>query len=103
MAVGRLFATEFSNGFFNLSTAELYANYLMNYGAGRPDGTSAEFVICAPDDGASPFVHQVHAAFQEASARMLLKSCPSMLLMTKVRSGERQKEREMSGQDEDGA
>ena len=89
VSVQRLFTREFDGQFFNLSPAELYADYLITHGVGLSGPDAADFVICAPDDGAAPFVQEVHAALEQASSRMLLKTSPSLLLMSKVRSGER--------------
>jgi len=89
ISVQRLFSSEFGGDFYNLSPADLYARYLLTHGAGRPGTGSPEFVICAPDKGAAPFAYQVHTALNSAAARMLLKPKPSLLLMDKVRSGER--------------
>jgi len=90
ISVQRLFAQQFKQAFHNLSPADLYAHFLMVHGAARPDVKSPEFIICAPDQGAQPFVREVCDALGRASARMLLKPKPQMLTMTKVRSGERQ-------------
>ena len=89
LAVQRLFAREFGSNFVNLLPAGLYANYLAGDG-GAPSSVSPDFVICAPDEGAAPFVHQVYAALRDASADMLLRSEPDLLFMTKSRSGERE-------------
>jgi len=90
VSVQRVFADEFQGQFFNLSPAELYADYLIHFGSGRPDAAFPDFVICAPDNGAAPFVKQVYAAFQSAAGRMLITPEPALLLMSKSRAGERQ-------------
>lgn len=89
VSVQNLFSEIFGNAFFNLSPAELYARYLTERALGPNGAESSEFVICAPDHGATPFVREVHAGIEAASARLLLKTKPDLLFMTKVRSGER--------------
>ncbi|MBT3377419.1 MAG: ribose-phosphate pyrophosphokinase [Lentisphaerae bacterium] len=89
VSVQALFRDIFDDAFLNLSPAELYSHYLTEHALG-PNGTeSSEFVICAPDKGAAPFVNEVHAGIESASARLLLKTRPELLFMTKVRRGER--------------
>lgn len=89
VSVQSLFSEIFADTFINLSPAELYAHYLTEHALG-PNGTeSTDFVICAPDHGAAPFVREVHAGIESASARLLLKTRPALLFMSKVRRGER--------------
>ncbi|OGV61740.1 MAG: ribose-phosphate pyrophosphokinase [Lentisphaerae bacterium RIFOXYB12_FULL_65_16] len=89
VSVQRLFAEQFEGRFHNLSPADLFAHYLLIHGAGRPDSFSTNFIICAPDRGAAPFADEVRRAIERASAKLLLGPRPSLLLMDKVRSGER--------------
>lgn len=89
VSVQRLFAEQFEGRFHNLSPADLFANYLLVHGAGRPDSFSTNFIICAPDRGAAPFADDVRRAIERAAAKLLLGPRPSLLLMDKVRSGER--------------
>lgn len=89
ISVQRLFGREFGGEFYNLSPAALYADYLNGHGEGSTGSAFADFVICAPDDGAAPFVKQVFAELEKASSNMLLKPQPQLLLMSKQRSGER--------------
>jgi len=89
VSVQGLSAEIFRDAFLNLSPAELYAHYLTEHALG-PNGTeSSEFVICAPDHGAAPFVNEVNEAIESASARLLLKTRPELLFMAKTRTGER--------------
>jgi len=89
VSVQRLFAREFDDCFFNLSPAELYADYLTRHAVGARDSGLQELVVCAPDAGAAPFVEKVLAALEQSTERLLLKPRFSLLLMTKARTGER--------------
>ena len=89
ISVQRLFARLFDGAFFNLLPAELYAHYLLEHGVATWGSSGSGLVICAPDAGAAPFASQVFRAMEQRSAKMLLQTSPSLLLMRKVRSGER--------------
>jgi ribose-phosphate pyrophosphokinase len=89
-AVQELFCQHFKDCFFNLCPAELYANYLANYGLTSNDDPSKGMVICAPDNGAAPFAREVfHYLNRENEKLLLLQGKPSLLLMDKERCGER--------------
>lgn len=90
VAVQRLFRDLFDGHFHNLSPADLYAHYLLEQALRPWDTGATDFVVCAPDKGAAPFAREVHCALEERSARMLLRSSPALLLMSKIRTGERQ-------------
>ena len=89
VSVQRLFAREFNGRFWNLSPADLYAHYLTRNEILNPRGESAGLVVCAPDKGAAPFVTEIHAALVSSTSKLLVKTVPELLLMDKVRKGER--------------
>lgn len=89
VSVQRLFTREFDGCFFNLSPASLYAHYLMKHEVMAPNGSSSGIVVCAPDKGAAPFVREVFETIQATEEKMLISTPPSLLLMDKVRRGER--------------
>ncbi len=92
VSVQRLFADIFAGQFFNLSPAELYANYLISDQidglVGKPDG----IVLCAPDAGAGKFVECVRNEVNAACRGLLLTPRVDTLMMCKERSGERRVE-----------
>ena len=91
VAVAELFDKIFDGNFFNLSPAELYASYLANHASLTQANTSEKgLVICAPDKGAAPFAKSIFDAYVRESNGMLLKGAPSLLIMSKERTGERQ-------------
>ncbi len=91
VAVQEVFTKLFDGNFFNLSPAELYASYLANH-ATLTDSTAENqgIVICAPDKGATPFAKAIYENYLRETSGMLLKGTPSLLVMTKERTGERQ-------------
>ena len=91
VAVAELFEKLFDGNFFNLSPAELYASYLANHASLTQANLSDKgLVICAPDKGAAPFAKAVFNAYVKESNGLLLKKEPSLLIMSKERTGERQ-------------
>lgn len=84
-----VFAEVFSGSFRNLRPSELYAHYLARHEIFRPAGDTAGLVICAPDKGAAPFAREVYDSLVADMQKMLIKTIPSLLLMNKVRTGER--------------
>ena len=91
VAVAELFEKLFDGNFFNLSPAELYASYLANHASLTQANLSDKgLVICAPDKGAAPFAKAVFNAYVKESTGLLLKKEPSLLIMSKERTGERQ-------------
>ena len=91
VAVQDLFNNLFKGNFYNLSPAELYASYLANH-ASLTDSNVADkgIVICAPDKGATPFAKDIYDNYIRETSGMLLKGKPSLLVMSKERTGERQ-------------
>lgn len=91
VSVQDLFKRTFNGHFFNLTPSELYASYLVDHEANMyPDGRG--FVLCAPDRGATPFTEEVFQYMDESSKSLLGSPKPSLLIMDKVRSGERKVE-----------
>lgn len=91
IAVEALFSRTFQGNFYNLIPAELYANYLVDHESYMyPDGKG--FVLCAPDRGATPFTQEVYNYMCDSSQGLLGSPKPSLLIMDKVRSGERKVE-----------
>jgi len=91
VSVQEVFSRLFNGQFYNLSPANIYANYLanhMNVGVNERKG----LIICAPDKGAAPFAKHVFEHLCQESEELLLKSHPSLLLMDKERTGERKVE-----------
>ena len=89
ISVQRLFAHEFAGQFHNLSPAELFCDYLLRHEIPVRAEESKGFLICAPDRGAMPFASEVFDLLQGSLSRFLLKPDVGLLLMGKVRSGER--------------
>lgn len=89
VSVQRLFSRDFEGRFFNLSPAELYCDYLLRHEISHQAPESRGFLICAPDAGASPFAREVFTGLQAAVQPLLIKPDLNLLLMGKVRSGER--------------
>jgi len=90
ITVRRLFSREFRGRFFNFSPASLYADYLTKHEILQPRADSKGLTVCAPDNGAIPFVKEVFGELQARTGRLLIGSEPTLLLMNKERSGERQ-------------
>ena len=89
VSVERVFEREFEGRFHNLSPGRLYAHYLMNHDVARPNSGCEGVLLCAPDGGAVEFVQGVYRVLDEMSDRFLLRPEIDLLLMDKVRSGER--------------
>ncbi|MGI5924048.1 MAG: ribose-phosphate pyrophosphokinase [Lentisphaerae bacterium] len=90
-AVQELFKRRFDGQFFNLTPSGLYARYLIDHEAYMTfDGRG--LVLCAPDRGAVPFTEEVFQYMSEASGSLFGTPKPSLLIMDKVRSGERKVE-----------
>ena len=89
VAVQALFTDRFNGNFYNLSPANLYADYLIRHEQMLHPENNQGFIICAPDKGAAPFVQCVYDAMCEQSKELLLPKKPDLLLMDKHRSGER--------------
>lgn len=90
VAVAELFNKIFDGNFYNLSPAELYASYLANHSSLTQADSNNGLIICAPDKGAKPFAKAVFDAYIRETSGMLLKGTPSLLVMSKERTGERQ-------------
>ncbi|NMA43045.1 MAG: ribose-phosphate pyrophosphokinase-like domain-containing protein [Oligosphaeraceae bacterium] len=89
-AVQELFCQHFKDCFYNLCPAEIYANYLANYGLTAHDDVEKGLVICAPDNGAAPFAKEVFRHLNKENENLLLlQGKPSLLLMDKERCSER--------------
>jgi ribose-phosphate pyrophosphokinase len=78
-SVQGLFSRVFEGGFHNLLPASLYAHYFRNSDI---VDRRAGFVLCAPDEGASHFVHAIHGAMASLD--------PPVVILKKQRMGERQ-------------
>ncbi len=89
VSVQRLFAREFGGRFYNMTPDELYCDYLTRHEFSHQAPTSCGFLICAPDAGAAPFARRVHERLQKRLDHYLLKPELNLLLMGKVRAGER--------------
>jgi ribose-phosphate pyrophosphokinase len=92
VSVERLFASEFGGLFLNLKPTDLYADYLTRHAVMEPRPDDQGFVVCAPDNGAAPFVREVYERLDSYAGRLLIGSRPSLLFMEKERSGERKVE-----------
>lgn len=90
VAVAELFDKLFDGNFFNISPAELYASYLANHASLTQTDSEKGLIICAPDKGATPFAKEIYEAYLKETSGMLLKGTPSLLIMSKERTGERQ-------------
>ncbi len=90
ISVQRLFARRFFRRFHNLRPAGLYAHYLAKHELVMPAGAREGLVICAPDNGAAPFAREVYDALRAETRNLLIRVNPSLLLMEKMRSGERE-------------
>ncbi|MBO4513384.1 MAG: ribose-phosphate pyrophosphokinase [Victivallales bacterium] len=87
VSVQDLFNRKFNGRFFNLSPAHLYAMYLVQHEQMLDPRNG--FIVCAPDKGAAPFVREVYNCMCEEADKLLMPLKPQLLLMDKVRSGER--------------
>jgi len=87
ISVQDLFNCRFNGNFFNLSPAKLYADYLVQHE--QKLNATAGCVLCAPDEGAAPFVTEVYSHMCRITDENLIQIKPSLLLMDKHRSGER--------------
>jgi len=92
VSVQRLFAEVFGGQFYNLSPAELYANYLITDRIDGIIGKAQGAVLCAPDAGARSFVLNVQTELERACSDLLLSPQVDILTMCKERSGERRVE-----------
>lgn len=91
VAVQELFKRRFDGQFFNLTPSSLYARYLIDHEAYVTIGGRG-LVLCAPDRGAVPFTEEVFQYMNETSGSLFGTPKPSLLIMDKVRSGERKVE-----------
>jgi len=81
------FRAFFDQEFFNLTPAEIYADYLPRYHFKDEDETN--IIFCAPDEGATVFVSEVKERFDQiTSGRPNMTS--QLLLLKKNRLGERE-------------
>jgi ribose-phosphate pyrophosphokinase len=80
--VQRAFARVFNQAFYNLIPNEVYAKYIKDSDMLVSGEKGEQLVLCAPDEGAVPFVHQVFDSLGLSAARCLV--------MEKERQGERQ-------------
>lgn len=87
VSVQDIFNKRFNGNFYNLSPARLYAEYLLHHE--QMQESTEGLVICSPDKGAAPFVKEVYKFLSEESKNFLIPAKPSLLLMDKLRSGER--------------
>ena len=87
VSVQDIFNNRFNGYFYNLSPAQLYADYLVKHE--QMLNPSNGFVVCAPDKGAAPFVTEVYNRMCEVTKEYLIQPQPQLLLMDKHRSGER--------------
>ena len=88
-SVQELFMRQFNGNFFNISPAQLYAEYLANHEVVLHPERQMGFVLCAPDKGAAHFVSEVYRYLSDHARNMLLPMTPSLLMMDKERSSER--------------
>ncbi|MDD4098390.1 MAG: ribose-phosphate pyrophosphokinase-like domain-containing protein [Lentisphaeria bacterium] len=88
-SVQELFMRQFRGNFFNISPAQLYAEYLANHEVFLHPEHQKGFVLCAPDKGAKHLASEVYTYLDAHAKHMLLPMQPSLLLMDKERSGER--------------
>jgi ribose-phosphate pyrophosphokinase len=79
MAVQSLFSCVFEGRFHNLKPARLYAHYMKNSDI---VDHKAGFVLCAPDEGATHFVRDIHEALGPIDL--------PYVVLKKTRNGERQ-------------
>ena len=92
-SVKSLFRREMNGGFYNLSPASLYADYIVRHEA-QPEES---LFLCAPDQGAADFVEEVAGQVQEAMADLLIKPKVDTVFLNKKRTGERAVYMEPSG------
>ncbi len=93
VSVERLFRAEFGEGtFLNLKPSDLYADYLMRHTVMEPRPEDRGFVVCAPDQGAVPFVREVQERLLARAETLLIAPRPSLLFMEKERASERRVE-----------
>jgi ribose-phosphate pyrophosphokinase len=79
--VQELFSLTFPGAFHNLIPAEVYAHYIKTSDFAPPGIDGSDLVLCAPDNGAKPFVDLVWESLR-------LPKC-KRIVMDKVRESER--------------
>ncbi|OIP53869.1 MAG: ribose-phosphate pyrophosphokinase [Fibrobacteres bacterium CG2_30_45_31] len=90
--VQQLFSEIFEGHFHNMIPTEVYANYIKTSNFVQTGKDGDNLVIVAPDKGATPFVNAMWDALE-------LSEC-KRVIMTKVRSGEREVSMTLSDQSE---
>jgi ribose-phosphate pyrophosphokinase len=89
VSVQRLCRREFAGDFFNIAPDQLYCDYLARHEISPRAGAHGGFLICAPDAGAAPFARRVHDLLQAALVHGAPRPEINLLLMGKLRAGER--------------